>query len=163
MKNFSEGLLEALEKQLETIYKEDDKPIALAEKAIKATSKTFEELKTFISKYSFNSKEEEIEFFKIIKPKVTSKLIYYNEIYKLEINKPSGSNKAVKKYYAKEQTKLKDFFYNNKEFYKYYRSGSKSLDKKYFLRRKHDIRLTLDSFYFQLDYAFTTSHDYKVA
>lgn len=107
MKNFSEGLLEALEKQLETIYKGDDKPIALAEKAIKATCKTFEELKTFISKYSFNSKDEEIEFFKIIKPKVTSKLIYYNEIYKLEINKPSGSNKAVKKVLCKRTNKTK--------------------------------------------------------
>lgn len=37
------------------------------------------------------------------------------------------------------------------------------MDKKYFLRSKHDIRLTLDSFYFQLDYVFTTSNDYKVA
>ncbi|WP_338378740.1 RteC domain-containing protein [uncultured Flavobacterium sp.] len=163
MKNFSEGLLASLEKQLEIIYKVDDKPIVRAKKAIKATINTFEELKTFVLKYGFKSKEEEIEFFKKIKPKVASKLIYYNEIYNIEINKPSGSNKAIKKYYTKEQTKLKDFYYSNKEFYKYYRSGSNSLDKKYFLRRKHDIRLTLDSFYFQSDYSFATSHDYKVA
>lgn len=163
MKNFSEGLLVALEKQLEIIYKEDDKPIMHAEKAIKATINTFEELKTFVVKYTFKSKDEEIEFFKNIKPKVASKLIYYNEIYNIEINKPSASNKAVKKYYAKEQNKLKDFYYSNKEFYKYYRSGSNTLDKKYFLRRKHDIRLTLDSSYFQSDYSFATSHDFKVA
>ena len=163
MKNFSEGLLVALEKQLETIYRVDDKPIMHAQKAIKATVNTFEELKTFVIKYAFNSKDEEIDFFKNIKPKVASKLIYYNEIYNIEINKPSGSNKAVKKYYAKEQTKIKDFYYSNKDFYKYYRSGSNSLDKKYFLRRKHDIRLTLDSSYFQSDYSFATSHDFKVA
>jgi hypothetical protein len=163
MKKFSESLLAALEQQIATIYRADDKPIMHAQKAIKVTVNTFEELKTFVIKYTFNSKDEEIEFFKNIKPKVASKLIYYNEIYNIEINKPSGSNKAVKKYYAKEQTKLKDFYYSNKDFYKYYRSGSNSLDKKYFLRRKHDIRLTLDSSYFQSDYSFATSHDFKVA
>ncbi|CAM3624448.1 RteC domain-containing protein [Flavobacterium gelidilacus] len=163
MKNFSDGLLTSLEKQLETIYRVDDRPIVHAEKAIKATISTFEELKSFVIKYTFNSKDEEIEFFKNIKPKVASKLIYYNEIYNIEINKPSGSKKVVKKYYVKEQTKLKDFYYSNKDFYKYYRSGSNSLDKKYFLRRKHDIRLTLDSSYFQSDYSFATSHDFKVA
>lgn len=37
------------------------------------------------------------------------------------------------------------------------------MDSKYFLRGKYDVRLTLDSFYFQADQRFSTSHDYKVA
>ena len=163
MKNVSEGLLAALELQLNTIQVANEKPIAFAEKAIKATIKTFEELKTVFIKHTFNSKEEEIEFFKHIKPKLASKLIFYNEIYNIETSKPSGTNKAIKKHYKKQQNKLNEFFNTNKEFYKYYNSGNKSLDKKYFLRRKHDIRLTLDSSYFQSDYAFATSHDFKVA
>lgn len=37
------------------------------------------------------------------------------------------------------------------------------MDEKFFLREKHDIRLWLDTFYFEADHRFSTSHDYKVA
>lgn len=37
------------------------------------------------------------------------------------------------------------------------------LDYKYFVRGKHDIKLSLDTFYFEADHNFSTSHDYKVA
>jgi hypothetical protein len=52
----------------------------------------------------------------------------------------------------------------NFEFYHYYRSGSTHLDKFYFLRGgKHDIQLIPDSFYFERDTKFSTSHDFKVS
>lgn len=163
MKNVSEGLIKVLEHELSCIHTTSDNPVVYAEKALKTTIKTIEELKTIFSKHTFKGKEDEIEFFKIIKPRISSKLIYYNEVYNLEVSKPSGTAKTIKRYYEKEQSKLKDFFKANKEFYKYYRSGNTCLDKKYFLRRKHNIRLTLDSAYFQSDYSFATSHDFKVA
>jgi hypothetical protein len=75
MKKFSESLLATLERQIETIYRADDKPIMHAQKAIKVTVNTFEELKTFVIKYTFNSKDEEIDFFKNIKPKETFSLV----------------------------------------------------------------------------------------
>ena len=59
--------------------------------------------------------------------------------------------------------KLKTFFDENQEFYRYYRTNNRCLDKKYFVRGKYDIKLTLDSFYFQADQSFSTSHDYKLA
>lgn len=37
------------------------------------------------------------------------------------------------------------------------------MDERIFLRRKHDVKLCLDTYYFQSDYDFNTSHDYKVA
>lgn len=70
---------------------------------------------------------------------------------------------TLKKYYKAELAKLKGFFNDNLEFYRYYRTGNNCLDKKYFLRGKHDIKLTLDSAYFQADQRFSTTHDYKVA
>ena len=59
--------------------------------------------------------------------------------------------------------KTSGYFDNNLDFYKYYRTGSNFLDHKYFVRGKYDIRLTLDTFYFETDPLFSTSHDYKVA
>ena len=152
-----------LEDQLKAMHSNQDYPILCSQQAIKAIIASLEQLKSFFKKHSFTSKSEEIEFFKDIKPQLASKLIFYNEIYNIEISKPSGSDKIIRKHYNKELSKLKIFFDENLEFYKYYRTGNTCLDKKYFLRRKHDIRMTLDSSYFQSDYDFTTSHDFKVA
>jgi len=85
--------------------------------------------------HTFTSKTEEIEFFKIGKPEIASKLIYHNEIYTLEIRKPSGTDKTIRKYYKKEQRKLNMFFEENREFYTYYRSANTCLDNKYFIRK----------------------------
>ncbi len=60
-------------------------------------------------------------------------------------------------------SKLKRYFNNNLEFYKYYRTNSTYLDHKYFVRRNFDIKLCLDTFFYESDYDFSTSHDYKVS
>lgn len=163
MKNYSNSVMAELEGQLKTMHSNENYPIQSSQQAIKATIASLEQLKSFFKKHNFTSKSEEIEFFKDIKPQLASKLIFYNEIYNIEISKPSGSDKTIRKHYNRELSKLKIFFDENLEFYKYYRTGNTCLDKKYFLRRKHDIRMTLDSSYFQSDYDFTTSHDFKVA
>jgi hypothetical protein len=76
---------------------------------------------------------------------------------------PRGGNRIAKKYLNKELKKLKRYFDNNLEFYNYYRTGSCYLDIKYFSRGSLDIKLRLDSFYFEVDKNFSTSHDFKVA
>lgn len=69
----------------------------------------------------------------------------------------------TEEYLNNELLKIKNFFDNNLEFYKYYRTNSTYLDDKYFVRGKHDIKLSLDTYYFESDHSFSTSHDYKVA
>lgn len=163
MKKFSESLISELEAQLKLIHSEFDDPIEYSEQAIKVLIAFLEKLKTFFMKHPLESKLEEITFFRDIKPQFASRLIYYNEIYNIATNRPFGTKKVLRKYYAVELKKLKSYFDENTEFYKYYRAGSRYLDNKYFIRGRHDIRLTLDSFYFQADNRFSTSHDYKVA
>ena len=61
-------------------------------------------------------KKGEIDFFKNIKPKFTSKLIYYNAIYKIESKKPHGGERVLKKYLNNELEKLKPSIgYSKKE------------------------------------------------
>lgn len=45
----------------------------------------FSELKEIVSFYKFKSEMDEIFFFKIIKPKFFSKLIYYRKVYNIEM------------------------------------------------------------------------------
>lgn len=152
-----------LNEQLNFIDLEIDNEIKRCEKAIEISLKAKENLRALIQKTNFKSQEEEIHFFKEIKPQFTSKIIYYNTIFKIEMKKPNGGYRILKKYYNNELIKLKAFFDNELDFYKYYRSGNIYLDYKYFLRGKFDIKLSLSSYYFETDTSFSTSHDFKVA
>lgn len=156
-------ILHNLNEQLNFIDLEIDDQIKKCEQAITIILKSINELKKVTIKSSFKTETEEIQFFKEIKPQFTSKLIYFNRVYKIEMKKPNGGNRILKKYYNNELLKLKAFFDNELEFYQYFRSGSTYLDFKYFLRGKFDIKLALDSYYFETDTSFATSHDYKVS
>lgn len=163
MNNKATHLLSKLNEQLNFTDLEIDDPIVRSESAINVIVNSIEKLKLIFEKEKSKSQEIEIDFFKSIKPKFTSKLIYYNAIYKIETKKPHGGERIIKKYLNNELEKLKRYFDNNLDFYKYYRTGSNYLDHKYFTRGKFDIKLTLDSFYFEADRTFSTSHDFKVA
>lgn len=156
-------LLNNLNEQLNFIDLEIDDQIKKCEQAITVILNSINELKKAANKTNFKSKSEEIQFFKEVKPLFTSKLIYFNLVYRIEMKKPNGGNKILKKYYNNELLKLKAFFDNELEFYQYFRSGSTYLDYKYFLRGEFDIKLALDSYYFESDMSFATSHDFKVA
>lgn len=156
-------LLSNLNEQINFIDLEIDNPIHKCEKAIEVILISIANLKKVILKANFKSELEEIHFFKDMKPQFTSRLNYFNAVYNIEMKKPNGGNRILKKYYNNELIKLKAFFDSELEFYKYYRSGNTYLDYKYFLRGKFDIKLSLDSYYFEADTEFSTSHDYKVA
>lgn len=163
MKNKINLLLTNLNEQLNFTDLEIDDPILRSENAINIIITSIEKLKVNFEKEKIKSQEQEINFFKNIKPRFTSKLIYYNAIYKIETKKPHGGERIIKKYLNNELDKLKRYFDNNLDFYRYYRTGSNYLDIKYFTRGKFDIKMALDSFYFEADHTFSTSHDFKVA
>lgn len=163
MKLSSQHLLSELNSQLHFIRLENEDCITAAELSIKVLLSIIEKLKKFTLRYKFKNQAEEIHFFKNIKPQFISKLIYHNRILNVQTKKPHGGEKVLRKYLNNELDKLKRFFDNNLEFYKYHRTNSTYLDHKYFVRGKHDIKLSLDTFYFEADHRFCTSHDYKVA
>ena len=123
----------------------------------------FSELKEIVSFYKFKSEMDEIFFFKIIKPKFFSKLIYYRKVYNIEMMRPNGQDCVLKNYFINELNQLENFYNKNIDFYKYYRSGSTHLDKYFFLRGKQDIQMTMETFYFERDPNFSTICDFKVA
>lgn len=154
--------IQKLESQIHDFEIENNGSIKKIETIIKLIVENLSDLKAFVQKKGFNCTEDEIHFFKYQKPLIVSKLIYFNAVYKIETKKPYGE-KQIKKYLDKELSKLKKFFNNNLDFYKYYRSNNSFLDEIFFVRGKHDISLGLDTFYFEADHSFSTSHDYKVA
>ncbi|WP_104382633.1 RteC domain-containing protein [Sphingobacterium sp. HMA12] len=162
MNNIFYSILNSLDGNLKKNHTTNDNFIHQIELDIELILKSLSELESQLLIKGFSNIKDEIFFFKNQKPVILSKLIYYNAVYKIETKKPYGA-KPIRKYLKKELRKLKRFYNNNLDFYKYYRSNNSFLDEKYFVRGKHDIKLWLDTYYFQSDHTFSTSHDYKVA
>ena len=163
MNNNYRQLLIELTEQLSFINLEIENPIAKSEKSVEVALLICNKLKKQFLKEKSISDQSEIDFFKNVKPKFTSLYIYHNAIFKIETKMPRGGNRIAKKYLNKELKKLKRYFDNNLDFYNYYRTGSSFFDFKYFIRGSHDIKFRLDSFYFEADHNFSTTHDFKVA
>ena len=71
---------------------------------------SLEDMRTCIVNHPFSNKEEEIYFFKHIKPEVLSRLLYFTEIYNTEMRKPHGSIEVLKKYYNDRLDELTSYF-----------------------------------------------------
>lgn len=164
MKNFTQKHLAEIEAQIKKIEREEKNEITKSTRILKFLESKLGELKKFIVKYDFKSEEEEILFFKEIKPKIVSKLIYNMSVHKIEINRPKGSCSTLEIYLLTELDLLKHFFDCNIEMYHYYRTGGTHFDKTYFLRnRDADIPLNIACFFFERDVRFSTIYDYKIA
>lgn len=163
MKDFVLKLESDLDSKLHFIHLENEEMIKLAELSLQESRNAIQKLKNFTMKYKFKSETEEIDFFKHQKSRFLSRMIYYNEMYITEAQKPKGGEEVLKRYYHNALNHIKRFFDKNVEFYKYYRTQSTYLDNKYFTRKNLDIKLILDTFVFEADSRFRTSHDYKAA
>lgn len=116
-----------------------------------------------LQNYVFQTKEDEISFFKTQKPEILGRLLFFYKIYRIETQCPNGSNDVIRSYINRELDNLTYFFNRNLDFYQYYRSSSTVYDEYYFVRGKSDLRLCTDSTQFDKDPNFSTGYDYKVA
>lgn len=113
--------------------------------------------------YSFSSQEEEISFFKELKPKFSSLLIFYSDVERIEIDKPEGSLGHIKGYYENELKTIKRFFDANRQIYAYYRSEADYLDSQLFIRGVSDPPRWLCKIRVDQDERFSTAGDYMFA
>lgn len=124
------------------------------------------ELKAHIIKNDFVRPEDEIEFFKEIKPQVYGKLLFYNRVLRVESARPVEIDRASKKYFSKRLNKLENDhrkFANHCPFYRYYRSGDKNKDEAYFTRGNIHIEEGLHGYVFETDTHFSTYYDIEIA
>lgn len=163
MIEFVSSLKEEVQATLLSIETEERCVLRRSERSIEELEQAFVRLKSFTVSYTFESKEEEIEFFKQMKPTLFSTLIFYRKLYNIEINRPKGGQDEQRDYIKRHLCRLHDYFDCNRDFYKYYRSENTHMDEYYFLRQKPTIQLTMESFYFERDPHFSTAADFKMA
>ena len=158
-----EKIVKELDYNLDFLEKETEGVLEKAEESIRVTKRALKQIKILFLRKKLIPKNEEILFFKNVKPYVFSKLIYYVKLFSIESKRPRSSNKSQVKYFNNHIDRLQNYFNDNLEFYHYFRRGAIFLDEEYFIRGKADIRLFPDSLSFFIDDKFSTSHDTTVA
>ena len=158
-----EKIVKELDYNLDFLEKETEGVLEKAEESIRITKRALEQIRILFLRKKLIPKNEEIGFFKSIKPYVFSKLIYYVKLFSIESKRPRSSNKSQVKYFNNHIDRLQNYFNDNLEFYHYFRRGATFLDEEYFIRGKADIRLFPDSLSFFSDDKFSSSHDTTVA
>ena len=166
---------------IQSIYKEALRSVQAAEKEITFETATIiqesyqmttvlrdllSKMKEHVLQNGFQDANEEIEFFKTIKPQILGKLIYYNKVLRIEASCPVGTGKLYHKYFAGELQQLKQEYKEhicNTDFYRYYRLGRTDWDHNFFQLGKIDLHSGFNSFVFEIDTQFSTYYDYKVA
>jgi hypothetical protein len=133
-----------------------------AERSYTAIKLSLQRLKEFILSYTFMDRQEEVLFFKEIKPQFLKELIYYRKIFYIEAGKPLGDREALTKYYKQETARINLFIERNHSFYIYYRMGKSDKDEQYFVRMA-DGAGPLPEYSLDIDPQFCTIHSLKLA
>lgn len=123
-------------------------------------------IKVKVLKDNFRNEQQEIDFFKNIKPQVLGKLIYYNKIFRIETTCPVSNGRLHQNYFENQLKVLKSEYkesISNEDFYRYYRAGRSDRDHKYFRLGQINYHDGLKSGVFEIDLSFSTYYDNKVA
>ncbi|WDF67043.1 RteC domain-containing protein [Sphingobacterium oryzagri] len=106
------------------------------EKSLGCTVDALEKVRQMIESDGFKDDDEEIYFFKHIKPKFQSWYVYTKELHYLIVATPSGPTEILKQYYMNEINIIHRYFSRYAFAYQYYLSSESAKDSEYFLRRR---------------------------
>jgi hypothetical protein len=159
---FTTEVWEKLLDELEHISQTTENNLKRAERCYCAVRSSILKIKEYILQYHFKDKNEEILFFKEIKPQFLGELIYHKKVFYIEAGKPVGSKDAVAAYYKLATVRINEFFERNHILYIYYRMGRSDLDEQYFIRSE-DTHQLLPEYSLDNDPKFSNTYSYKFA
>lgn len=162
MHPYSNEFYNDLQLLFDEINRNNRNSIIAANQIIIIINKKIKELHHWLKKHIFPTIEDEIYFFKYVKPKLISQLIYYTKIVEIESNSPIPKKIKIK-YLEKELEQIFQYSEKNKHFNQYYRSGSKHYDNQYFTRTRGKQLNYYECHIINYDIRVSTPHDYCVA
>jgi hypothetical protein len=160
MEKMTQGLLADMHHEFQDVETSTADPLKKAQLSFNIVEKYLRSLKELVATHPFNSKEEEIKFFKEIKPQFLKELVYFSELYSIEELKPNGSERKQKKYYEQCLVNIQIFFDRNRHLYNYYRTGQVDSDGNFFVRTATGALANPD-YHLDIDPNFSTSYSSK--
>lgn len=168
--SYFEYLHEQMEHNLRQIRDAYETPAEWAIKSIPVVQKCLAELKEHILEHPFTRRSEEIEFFKRMKPTITSQLIFLTEVFNWWNDRIVEDNpNKQRRYWADKRKLIRAYFRKQVVLYSYLVNDYQWLDVQFFVRRQRatfyywGIPNELDPVCFLSDPEFSTSHDHRVA
>jgi hypothetical protein len=155
----SEELYVQLNEKINQILEKETDHFKVLSKILKAVREALRKLKEYILANQFKDEDEQIWFFKTVKPKFYSLRLFYLERYDLQTAVPKANIKHIKHFYQEELMTIMRFFQRNAFVYQYYRRGATELDSIYFLRGVN-VESVLIPDIPEHDCEFSTSQDY---
>jgi hypothetical protein len=162
MNEFCHDFFSEFEKEYQNIKATNSDSIVLANKVTELIEIKSKHLFKWLKKHKFNSSDEEIYFFKDLKPIFISKLIYYKTVLSIETNLPTSKKNKIK-FYEDALNLIQEYTNKNRKFYEYYRARASHKDNIYFLRNCDAIILKRDCSLINYDVKLCTTHDYNMA
>ncbi len=92
------------------------------------------DLKALLNQQPFLSKDEEIEFFKYVKPQFIARQLFALDVFTIEAGKPFDTAEVIKNYFEQELKYTRKFYDQNKFMHQYYLLEGKELDSLLFVR-----------------------------
>ncbi|SEK23894.1 RteC domain-containing protein [Parapedobacter koreensis] len=139
---FLDNLYQHFEDEITAIEVNEPSPVLRMKDAHGCVEKYMEILKRHVTTNPFTEAEEEIRFFKHIKPKFFRWHIYYHEIATLETGMPLEGKNAQTTYLKRELSHIERFFRQYQFQYQYFKMDASDLDELYFIRGgRHDSAL----------------------
>jgi hypothetical protein len=129
-----EKWLVELQAELSMLDDEAIKPIDRLRHALPLIAGIINDVKAEVLKNGFAIEEEEIYFFKHIKPAFYALQIYELSLLDLSTRRPVGTPEMLKAYFEEELLFISRFFKTNAFHYHYYKTGATELDDRYFVR-----------------------------
>ena len=160
MELYIKTLLKDLESEIERVKMEKVNYIPAVIKLIKSY---IERLKQFIQENEFSSNQEEILYFKYLKPQFCSLLIYYLRVHEYQINIPIGSIEEKQRHIKTYLNNLTSDFTKQRSFYHYLINEDSHFDEKYFIRENAKKNLSFESYSTEFDFRYCTGYDQQVA
>ncbi len=158
MKNYIPLVEQYYVQQKKNVDKKGTKTEKLKLQLIQA-KEVLNDLRIYIRKNKFRDGNEEVHFFKNIKPNIYADFISYNNQLKYQVSKPNTTNSILKNHLKNELKKLESQKRKNLKFYQYYKHNNTYLDHLYFLRENKQLDLFSIDTSIYLDSEFYTSHD----
>jgi hypothetical protein len=93
MIQFTSRLKKEVDAEIERIEHTEISSMTKSLEASRVLREAYSQLKAFVLSYAFPNEEEEILFFKEIKPRLCFRIIYYRKLYNIEMDRPAGTEK----------------------------------------------------------------------
>jgi len=149
-----------MEDELEAIAKDHrNEPLQRMTAALQCARHTLDRLMDHLNRNPFRDKQEEILFFKSVKPRFYCHYIFEVMLYNLVSGAPLGDPQLLRAYYLDELRFIQRDFRQQSFLYQYFRLGATELDELYFVRAVA-VQSVLIPEVPDLDKVFSTSGDY---